>query len=197
MRPERPSSPSAGVPAATPSSRLGDDDGNGTEADGDIAGARASFRCLRLFPLLLEDDFVLAIICATGAEATPLWNRAFDGGVASSGVAGTDVRSIHSSSRSPPSVDADAVRVKLTARVFPDVFFATGVLPVTRDHRCGRARCQGSSGIIFRVSHSLYLLSDPAREETRSSLAAPSAASEKSSPSESSSSTSSLSPSPS
>jgi hypothetical protein len=115
MRPERPSSLSVGVPATTPCSRLGGDDGNGTKADGDIAGACASFQCLRLFPLLLEDNFVSAIIGATCAEAAPLWNRAFDGGVVSSGVAGTDVdvgSTCSSSSKSPPSVDADAARVK-------------------------------------------------------------------------------------
>ena len=97
-----------------------------------LVRALLSDACDSFFPLLPEDDFVLAIIGATGAEAAPLWNRAFDGGVASSGVAGTDVGSIHSSSSgSPPSVDTDAVRVKLTARVFPDVFSASGVLPVT------------------------------------------------------------------
>jgi hypothetical protein len=73
MRCERSSSSSfvPAAPGAAHSFRLGDDDGNGTETDGAIiAGARASFRCcLRLFPLLLEDDFVLAIIIGgTGTE---------------------------------------------------------------------------------------------------------------------------------
>jgi hypothetical protein len=110
------------APATTPSwfwlDGGGDDDGNGTETDGaKNAGARGSFLCLRLFPLLLEDDFVLAIAGGAGNELAFFWNRAFDGGVVSSGVAGIGVGSTHSSSsKSPsPSVDADAVRAKLTA----------------------------------------------------------------------------------
>ena len=94
----------------------GDEDSNCTETDGaKNAGARASFLCLRLFPLLLEDDFVLAIADGAGTEPAFFWNRAFDGGVVSSGVAGIGVGSTHSSSSRSPSVDADAVRAKLTA----------------------------------------------------------------------------------
>jgi hypothetical protein len=111
-----PASPSAAV---TLWFWRGDDDGNGNETEGDNAGARASFPCfLRLFALLLEDDFVLAIGGA-GTGAPPFGIEA--GGVASSGVAGIGVGSTHSSSSrspSPPPVDADGVRAKLTREPF-------------------------------------------------------------------------------
>ena len=85
------------------------------ETDGDNAGARASFRCfIRLFVLLIEGDFVLAIGGAGAGEA-PLFGIGA-GGVASSGVAGVGVGSIRSSSLSSPSpTDADAASIKLTA----------------------------------------------------------------------------------
>jgi hypothetical protein len=66
------------------------------------------------------------------------------------------------------------MRVELTARVFLDVFSATGVLLVTIFVvELGVMGPTGSSS----VSPSLCPLPDAAREETRSSLAAPSPAS--------------------